>query len=97
MEVKKVFKIESKTLGITREYNINYEGIENFINNTYENSESSSLKRWASSFMDKIKCEKCKGSRLNKESLQFKIYKKKYISIIENGPWRTIYMVKNYF
>ena len=70
------FKIESKTLGITREYNINYEGIENFINNTYENSESSSLKRWASSFMDKIKCEKCKGSRLNKESLQFKIYKK---------------------
>lgn len=70
------FKIESKTLGITREYNINYEGIENFINNTYENSESSSLKRWASSFMEKIKCEKCKGSRLNKESLQFKIYKK---------------------
>ena len=70
------FKIESKTLGITREYNINYEGIENFINNTYENSESSSLKRWASSFMDKIKCEKCKGSRLNKESLQFKVYKK---------------------
>ena len=73
---KENFKIESKTLGITREYNINYEGIENFINNTYENSESSSLKRWASSFMEKIKCEKCKGSRLNKESLQFKIYKK---------------------
>ena len=70
------FKIESKTLGITREYNINYEGIENFINNTYEDSESSSLKRWASSFMDKIKCEKCKGGRLKKESLQFKIYKK---------------------
>ena len=73
---KETFKIESKTLGITREYNINYEGIENFINNTYEDSESSSLKRWASSFMDKIKCEKCKGGRLKKESLQFKIYKK---------------------
>ena len=70
------FDIESKTLGITRKYHINYEGIENFIKNTYENSESSSLKRWASSFMDQINCEKCSGSRLNNESLQFKIYNK---------------------
>ncbi len=67
------FDIESKTLGITRKYNINYEGIENFIKNTYEDSESSSLKRWASSFMDQIECEKCKGNRLQSESLQFKI------------------------
>ena len=67
------FDIESKTLGITRKYNINYEGIENFIKNTYENSESSSLKRWASSFMDQIECEKCKGNRLQNEALQFKI------------------------
>ena len=67
------FDIESKTLGITRKYNINYEGIENFIKNTYKDSESSSLKRWASSFMDQIECEKCKGNRLQSESLQFKI------------------------
>jgi len=73
---KENFKIESKTLGVSRSYSINYEGIENFIKNTYENSESSSLKRWASNFMNKIKCEKCNGNRLNKESLQFKINNK---------------------
>ena len=38
--------------------------------------ESSSLKRWASSFMEQIECEKCKGSRLNQKSLQFKVYNK---------------------
>ena len=73
---KENFNIESKTLGVSRYYSINYEGIENFIKNTYENSESSSLKRWASNFMNKIKCEKCNGNRLNKESLQFKINNK---------------------
>ncbi len=73
---KEKFKIASKTLGITRLYSINYEGIEKFIKNSFENSESSSIKRWASNFMNKTECETCNGLRLNKESLQFKINKK---------------------
>ena len=70
------FSVASKTLGITRDYKIDYEGIENFIANQYEQNESSVIKRWALSFMDEKKCLVCEGSRLNKDALYFRINKK---------------------
>ena len=63
-----LFSIHSKTLGITRNYKIDYEGIVNFIRNQYENSDSQNLKRWAFNFMDEKSCVECNGSRLRKES-----------------------------
>jgi len=67
------FTVESKTLGITRNYKIDYEGIENFIKNQYEQATSTNIKRWASDFMDQNECLSCKGSRLKKEARFFKI------------------------
>ena len=67
------FTVESKTLGITRSYKIDYEGIENFIKNQFELASSTNIKRWASDFMDENKCLTCKGSRLRKEARFFKI------------------------
>ena len=70
------FEVDSKTLGIKREYKIDYEGIANFIKSQYNQSDSTSIKRWAKEYMDKIECPECKGSRLKIESLYFKIDKK---------------------
>ena len=67
------FEIESKDLGITRSYEIDFEGINNFILNQYKNSESNSIKRWAKDFMDEVTCEVCHGGRLKKEALHFKV------------------------
>ncbi|GLB52402.1 UvrABC system protein A [Neptunitalea chrysea] len=67
------FSIESKVMGITRDYKIDFEGIINFITNQYEESNTSSIKRWAKDFMDRIECPECNGSRLRKESLYFKV------------------------
>ena len=67
------FSVESKTLGITRDYKIDFEGVANFIENQYRTAESTSLKRWAKEYMDKVECPVCKGSRLKQESLYFKI------------------------
>tara|TARA_B100001063_G_scaffold124131_1_gene115837 strand:- start:77482 stop:80364 length:2883 start_codon:yes stop_codon:yes gene_type:complete len=67
------FSVESKTLGITRDYKIDFEGVANFIENQYKNAESTSLKRWAKDYMDKIECPVCEGARLKKESLYFKV------------------------
>ncbi|AJR04324.1 excinuclease ABC subunit UvrA [Siansivirga zeaxanthinifaciens] len=67
------FSVESKTLGVTRDYKIDFEGIANFIENQYNTAESTSLKRWAKDYMDKVQCPTCNGSRLKKESLYFKI------------------------
>lgn len=73
---KDQFDEHSKSLGVTRNYNIDFEGIANFIESQYKNSDSKSLKRWARDYMDKVDCETCSGSRLKPESLCFKINNK---------------------
>ena len=70
---KETFSKDSKELGVTRNYKIDFEGVANFIENTYKTSDSASLKRWAKAYMDKIYCPECNGSRLKQESLYFKI------------------------
>ena len=56
----KNFEVESKTLGITRNYKIDFEGVANFIENTIDDNDSTSLKRWAKDYMDKIECPECR-------------------------------------
>ena len=70
------FSVESKTLGLTRNYNIDFEGILPFIQNQFNENHSSRIKRWAKAFMEKEKCSSCLGSRLNKESMHFLIKSK---------------------
>ncbi len=67
------FEVDSKTLGIKRTYKIDYEGISNFIKNQFEEAASTSIKRWAKEYMDRVNCPSCKGARLGKASLNFKI------------------------
>lgn len=67
------FSVASKTMGITRNYEIDFEGIVAFIKNQYNNTDSSSIKRWAKGFMDEVTCSTCNGARLKKESLHFKV------------------------
>ncbi|WP_286814914.1 MULTISPECIES: excinuclease ABC subunit UvrA [unclassified Maribacter] len=73
---KESFDVDSKTLGVKRTYKIDYEGISNFIKNQFEEAASTSIKRWAKEYMDKITCPTCTGFRLKKESLYFKIEEK---------------------
>ncbi|MCF7559988.1 excinuclease ABC subunit UvrA [Sabulilitoribacter multivorans] len=86
------FSVESKVLGVTRDYKIDFEGVANFIENQYKTAESTSLKRWAKDYMDKIKCPVCEGSRLKRESLYFKINNKNIAElankdIVELAEW----------
>lgn len=70
---KEKFTVSSKTLGINREYKIDFEGISSFIKNQFEESGTASIKRWAKEFMDEVQCPVCNGTRLKKESLYFKV------------------------
>ena len=86
------FDVPSKTLGITRNYKIDFEGVVHFIQNTFDASETTSLKRWAKQYMDKIACPECHGSRLRKESMYFKVNDKNIaqlaqMDIIELAAW----------
>ena len=70
------FEIASRTMGITRNYEIDFEGIINFIENQYKSSDSTSIKRWAKGFMNEVNCPTCDGKRLKKEALYFKFANK---------------------
>ncbi|WP_374173338.1 excinuclease ABC subunit UvrA [Flavobacterium tructae] len=70
---KEKFTVNSKDLGVTRDYKIDFEGISHFIKNQYDESASTTIKRWAKDFMDEVNCPVCEGSRLKKEALFFKI------------------------
>ena len=67
------FSVKKENIGITREYKIDFEGIVHFIEDQYKESNSASIKRWASEYMNEEVCVKCNGQRLQKESLFFKI------------------------
>ena len=73
---KEKFSKDSRTLGITRDFKIDFEGVATFIEETYNKNESTSLRRWAKEYMDKVLCPECEGTRLKKESLYFKINEK---------------------
>ncbi|NND78222.1 MAG: excinuclease ABC subunit UvrA [Flavobacteriales bacterium] len=64
-------KIETAT-GINQ-YSVNFEGVVNFVVRQAKESQTKSILKWANSFMDKVQCPDCKGSRLKDEALYFKI------------------------
>ena len=71
---KEKFSEKSETMGVTRDFSIDFEGIVNFIEQQYQDSESSSsIQRWAKDFMEEKPCPECEGSRLRKEALYFHI------------------------
>jgi len=86
------FTVNSKTLGVSQNYKIDFEGVANFIESQYQTAESTSLKRWAKDYMDKVVCPECNGSRLKKESLYFKINDKNIAQlantdVVELADW----------
>ncbi|MBW6459632.1 MAG: excinuclease ABC subunit UvrA [Bacteroidales bacterium] len=65
--------VKKEYLGVTSSYSLNFEGVINFITNQFNESSSEGIRRWATTFMNKVTCPVCNGSRLKKESLHFKI------------------------
>ncbi|MFK7756114.1 MAG: excinuclease ABC subunit UvrA [Flavobacteriales bacterium] len=56
-----------------KSYSVKFEGIISFIERQAEETTSKPLLRWAQSFMNKIVCPTCEGSRIKKEAHYFKI------------------------
>lgn len=54
-------------------FTMSFEGIASFINNQLNEESGKNITKWAHSFMDRIACPECNGTRLKKESLYFKI------------------------
>ncbi|MCK9290257.1 MAG: excinuclease ABC subunit UvrA [Bacteroidales bacterium] len=64
-------EVKKEYLGIVSTYNLNFEGIVNFIISQDNEDASPAIRRWAQGFMDQIICPTCEGTRLKKESIYF--------------------------
>ena len=65
-------KIKNESLGNSN-YMVNYEGVAKYIEMQQEEDVSATAQKWAGQFITTSVCPECKGQRLNKEALQFKI------------------------
>ena len=68
-----IIRVKNDYLGITSTYSLNFEGIVSFINSQTSETAPAGIMKWVSSFMNKMPCPECQGSRLKKESMQFRI------------------------
>jgi excinuclease ABC subunit A len=59
--------------GVSTDYKVEFEGIINIVEKQFHENKSKTVERWAASFMNKITCTTCNGSRLKQEALFFKI------------------------
>lgn len=80
-----IFKIKHHSESSETSYSIAFEGIANFISKQNDEQSSPTMERWVQSFMNKIPCQKCCGTRLKKESLHFKIDTKNISELSEMG------------
>ena len=84
--------VDSQLLGVTKTYNIKFEGVANLLSRQYEENPTNSIKRWAEGFMNKSKCTSCNGTRLKNQSLHFKLNNKNIaqladLDIVELANW----------
>jgi len=75
--------LTQEVAGVTSDYSIDFEGLVNIIIRQFEENKSRAVSRWATSFMNKVACSSCSGSRLKKESLYFKIDDKSIADIAQ--------------
>lgn len=68
-----IIKVKNDYLGVVNTYNLNFDGIINFLINQDATAGSAGIRKWAAGFMNKVECPECKGSRLKKESLHFRV------------------------
>ena len=58
------------------EYQVNFEGVVNYVTQEHSENPSKKVQNWANQFIRRIICPKCNGTRLKQEALHFRIHDK---------------------
>ena len=69
-------KIKSSLIGTSSDYFVRFEGVVKYIQMLQEKDASATAQKWAEQFAKTTVCPECKGARLNKEALHFRIHDK---------------------
>ena len=69
-------KIKSSLIHTTSDYFTTYEGIVKYIQMMQDKDSSATAQKWADQFVKTDVCPECKGARLNREALHYRIHDK---------------------
>ena len=69
-------RISKDLIHTSSDYFVSFDGIIKYLRNVMENDDSASGQKWADQFLATCTCPECKGLRLNRESLSYKIWDK---------------------
>lgn len=69
-------KIKSSLIGTSSDYFVTFEGVIKYIQMLQEKDASATAQKWADQFAMTSVCPECKGQRLNKEALHFRLHDK---------------------
>lgn len=66
-------RIKAQLVHTSSDYYVMYEGLVKYIQMTQESDGSAAAQKWADQFSKTVTCPECRGQRLNKEALHFRI------------------------
>ncbi len=66
-------RIDKELVHTSSDYFVEFDGVVKYLRSVMENDESSSGQKWADQFLAECTCPECKGQRLNREALSYKI------------------------
>ncbi len=76
-------RIDKDLVHTSSDYFVEFNGIIKYLKSVMENDESANGQKWADQFLAVAKCPECKGQRLNRESLSYRIWDKNISELAE--------------
>ena len=76
-------RIDKDLVHTSSDYFVEFNGIIKYLRNVMENDDSASGQKWADQFLAVTTCPECKGQRLNRESLSYRIWDKNISELSE--------------
>ncbi|WP_297004891.1 excinuclease ABC subunit UvrA [Prevotella sp.] len=69
-------KIDKELVHTSSDYFTTFDGVVKYMRSVMENDDTASGQKWADQFLAVCHCPECKGMRLNKESLSYRVWDK---------------------
>ena len=69
-------RIDKELVHTSSDYFVEYDGVVKYLRSVMESDDSNSGQKWADQFLAECECPECKGQRLHREALSYKIWDK---------------------
>ncbi|MBR1548695.1 MAG: excinuclease ABC subunit UvrA, partial [Prevotella sp.] len=66
-------RIDKELVHTSSDYFVSFDGVVKYLRSVMENDDTTSGQKWADQFMAECQCPECKGQRLNREALSYRI------------------------